>query len=116
MLRTSVRTLIVICFLLIPAAVRAQITAVGDDTSIPIPGVGHDYIKMLNETVNPANGSVSIHIEVPVTKARGITIPFGFNYDTNGVNHLMGTGNGSTMWWSNNSYLSQGGGAIRSLS
>ena len=30
----------------------------GDQAS-PVEGAGHDYIKMLNETVNPATGSVS---------------------------------------------------------
>jgi hypothetical protein len=31
----------------------AQITNVTNDQATPIPGVGHDYIKMLNETVSP---------------------------------------------------------------
>lgn len=45
---------------------------------------------MLSETVNPANGSVSLRIQVPTAKARGITLPFSFNYDSNGVNHIVG--------------------------
>jgi hypothetical protein len=109
MLRTSLRELLIICFLLVPAAVRAQITNIGDDTSVPISGVGHDYIKMLDETVNPANGSVSLRIQVPVPKGRGLTIPFGINYDSNGVNHLIGGANGSGVWRSNTAYLAQGG-------
>ena len=36
----------------------AQITNVTNDTSTPIPGAGHDYVKLLSQTVNPANGSV----------------------------------------------------------
>jgi hypothetical protein len=39
---------------------EAQVTAITDQTSTPIPGAGHGYIQMLNETVNPANGSVSL--------------------------------------------------------
>jgi hypothetical protein len=109
MLRTSVRTLIIVGCLLIPVVVRAQITQIGDDTSVPIAGVGHDYIKMLDETVNPANGSVSLRIQVPVPKGRGITVPFSFDYDSNGVNHLVGTAAGDTGWRSNTSYLAQGG-------
>jgi len=35
-----------------------QVSNVTNMTSTPIPGSGHDYIQMLNETVNPANGSV----------------------------------------------------------
>ena len=67
----------------------AQITNVTDDQSTPTPGAGHDYIHLLNETVNPANGSLSIRIGVPTVKGRGISLPFSFNYDSNGVNHLI---------------------------
>ena len=42
------------------------VTNVDDTTSVPIPGAGHDYIKMLSETVNPANGSVSLRIQLPI--------------------------------------------------
>jgi hypothetical protein len=109
MLRRSLRALLVIFFFVTPTAIVAQITNIGDDTSVPIPGVGHDYIKMFDETFNPANGSVSLRIQVPVPKGRGLTIPFGFNYDTNGVNHLIGTAGGGGAWRSNTSYLAQGG-------
>src|SRR5438045_8669249 len=43
-----------------------QITNVANDTITPIEGVGHDYIKMMSETVNPANGGLNIHIDLPV--------------------------------------------------
>ena len=33
--------------------------------------MGHDYIKMLSETVNLANGSLSIRIQAPMPKGRG---------------------------------------------
>jgi RHS repeat-associated protein len=108
--RTFIRfSLLVFLFFLACSVVYGQITSIGDDTSVPIQGVGHDYIKMLDETVNPANGSVSLRIQVPVPKGRGITIPFGFNYDTNGVNHLAQVAPGQATWQSNTSYLSQGG-------
>jgi hypothetical protein len=64
---------------------------------------------MLSETVNPANGSVSLRIQVPIPKGRGITIPFSFSYDSNGVNHLAPTSPGHAAWQSNTGYLSQGG-------
>jgi hypothetical protein len=71
------RQLVVVClFLLVVAASQAQVNNVTDDTSTPIEGAGHDYIKMLSETVNPANGSVSLRIQVPTPKGRGITIRF----------------------------------------
>src|SRR5690349_12397332 len=63
---------------------RAQITGVNDQTATPTAGVGHNYIHMLNETVNPANGAVSVRIQVPMPKGRGLTVPFGFAYDSGG--------------------------------
>src|SRR6185437_13008580 len=85
------------------------ITTLGDDTSTPVEGAGHDYIHMLSETVNPANGSVSLRIDVPLPKGRGLTIPFSIDYDSNGVHHLVPTTNGSATWQSNTNYLAQGG-------
>jgi len=43
------------CLLLVagPAA-RGQMQTLDDSTSVPIEGAGHDSIKFLNETVNPA--------------------------------------------------------------
>ena len=95
-------------FLLVPSA-QCQVLNVGDDTSTPIPGAGHDYIKMLSETVNPANGSVSIRIQAPTPTGRGISLPFSFAYDSNGAQHLTSDGHGLAEWWDNSAYLSQGG-------
>jgi RHS repeat-associated protein len=96
-------------FALLPVLAQGQILNIGDDTSTPIPGAGHDYIKMLSETVNPANGSLSIRIQTPTPPGRGITLPFSFAYDSNGAQHLASAGNGETYWNDNNAYLSQGG-------
>jgi hypothetical protein len=103
---------ILICsILLLPGFALSQITNVTDDQSTPTAGAPHDYIKMLNETVNPANGSVSIRINVPVPKSRGITLPFSFSYDSNGVDHLVPTNTKGTpiVWAANSTFLSQGG-------
>jgi RHS repeat-associated protein len=108
----SVRVLALVCFLCACTALSiGQVTTVDDTTSTPIPGAGHDYIHLLSETVNPANGSVSLRINIPVPKARGITLPFSFSYDSNSVNHLVGsvTYPGFAHWQSNTGYLSQGG-------
>jgi hypothetical protein len=89
-----------------------QVTTVTNDTATPIPGSGHDYIKMLSETVNPANGSVSLRIELPVIKGRQLTLPFSVAYDSNTVHHLLPAGQpnyGQAKWASNIGYLSQGG-------
>ena len=81
MLRSVPRYVIpALALLFLSFGVRAQITGVGSDQTPPIPGVGHDYINALNETVNPATGSVSIRINVPVPPGRGFTVPFAFTY------------------------------------
>jgi RHS repeat-associated protein len=95
--------------LLLAPASECQILNVADDTSTPIPGAGHDYIKSLSETVNPANGSVSIRIQTPTPAGRGITLPFSFAYDSNGAAHLTTNFNGTAYWTDNTAYLAQGG-------
>ena len=59
-------------------AASAQIPSVTDVTAPPTPGVGHDYIQDNVETVNPANGALSIRIGVPLPPSRGVNIPFNF--------------------------------------
>jgi len=94
---------------LVVVSAWAQITNVTDTTSTPIPGVGHDYIKFVDETVNPANGSLSLRIQVPVPPGRKLTIPFAFAYDSNGVRHFVSNGIGGVNWLSNPGLFSQGG-------
>jgi RHS repeat-associated protein len=88
---------------------RAQITQVTDTTSTPTPGVGHDYLHFLQETVNPANGSLSVRIGVPAPPGRKLTLPFSFAYDSNGVHYFVLDETGATTWKSNRTFLSQGG-------
>jgi RHS repeat-associated protein len=88
---------------------HAQITNVTNQTSTPIPGVGHDYIKMLSETVNPSNGSVSLRVQVPSPPGRRMSLPFAFAYDSNGAAHVTSDGNGGLFWASNSAYLATGG-------
>jgi RHS repeat-associated protein len=66
----------------------AQLPTVTNATSTPIPGAGHDYLGGPAETVNPANGSVSIRLPVILPPSRGITLPFSFAYDTSGVSFV----------------------------
>src|SRR5260370_20747829 len=75
-----------------------QITTVNDMTSVPVPGSGREYIHLLNETVNPANGSLSVRIQVPMPAGRGISIPFGFSYDSNTA--ILGSNTASRGGWS----------------
>ena len=63
----------------------AQVTNVTGQTSTPVPGAGHDYVHLLNETVDASSGSVSVHISVPVPPGRKLTLPFGFAYSSSGA-------------------------------
>src|SRR5438046_2523943 len=73
-----------VAVLLLTSPVWSQ---VDDLTRTPTPGLGHDYIDgMMNETVNPQNGSLAIGIKPPLPKGRGVDVPFSFNYNTNDLN------------------------------
>ncbi|HEX4005473.1 MAG TPA: RHS repeat-associated core domain-containing protein [Acidobacteriaceae bacterium] len=54
----------------------------------PVPGAGHDYIHLLSETVNPANGSLSITIRMPAPAGRGIDPPAVFRYNSGELSAL----------------------------
>jgi RHS repeat-associated protein len=96
-----------------PISCFGQITNASADQAPPVPGADHDYIHQLAETVNPANGTLSIRINVPVPKGREITIPFAFEYDSNSAHHYIGasTGNGTVaaQWTDNYSVVGSGG-------
>lgn len=109
MLKSALRWLPIL-LLAVALPCRAQVSRITNDTATPIPGVGHDYIKFLSETVNPSNGSVSLRIQIPTPKGRGLTIPFSFAYDSNTVHHLGTMSNPWTPYWlSNTGFMAQGG-------
>lgn len=89
-----------------------QITNVDDTTATPVADVGHDYIHMLSESVNPATGTVSLRIQLPTPKGRGMTLPFSIGYDSGSVNHIAAGEypDPGMAWWSPNvGTLIQGG-------
>src|SRR5258708_33537325 len=53
------------CALALPGFALGQSSFgfVNNTTSVPVPGVGHDYLDDLDEIVNPANGSLGRTIE-----------------------------------------------------
>jgi len=71
------------------------------------PGPGHDYIQTLGETVNPADGSITLRIQVPIPGSRGLTVPFSFAYDSTTVHYPVFDGLGAPK--SDNSVVSRGG-------
>jgi RHS repeat-associated protein len=108
--RFSTRHVVVLSALFLFSSVTfGQVTNVTNDQSTPIQGAGHDYIKMLGETVNPANGSVSLRIQLPVPNGRLLTNPIGFAHDTNGVHHLTTDPNGAPVWAVDVTPYSRGG-------
>lgn len=104
-MRQSVRVLLyALTFCFLQPHLSAQITDVTSVQSPPIPGADHGYVQMLNETVNPSNGALSVRINVPVPSGRHLTVPFGFGYDSHTSNFISAQG-----YAGSNSYLSAGG-------
>jgi RHS repeat-associated protein len=83
---------------LLPHHLHAQITGVSNDQATPVPGVGHDYIKFLSETVEPSNGQLSIRIKVPAAPSRGAATPFVYVYNSAGVHHVIPDIHGQGLW------------------
>ena len=67
----------------------AQINNITDQTVRPTPGAGHNYLNMLNESVNLANGSLAVRIGVPLPPGRKIGIPFSFAYDSGSASFMQ---------------------------
>jgi YD repeat-containing protein len=68
------------------------ISMIDNTTTTPVPGVPHDYIQSLNETVNPANGALSIRIKAPTPHERGVNWPhYVFMFDSNQQYSLVPT-------------------------
>lgn len=82
-----------------PAPMHAQLAlAVTDATSTPQPGSGHDYVHGLNETVNPATGSLSLRFNIPLRKGRGVSLPLSIDYDSNGLAAVQDSLYGPTVY------------------
>lgn len=101
---------------LLGSVCSAQIPSETDATSTPVPNAGHDYIQGFSEIVNPANGSLSLRLGVPMPPGRGLTVPFSFNYDSNGSVYLgtplclgCSTPTWGVKWLSTTSMLAHGG-------
>lgn len=94
----------VLAMLALSQVAPGQVIGIGGNQSPPIPNVGNHYIQLLNETVNPVNGAVSVRISVPVPPSRGFTVPFTFGYDSNLAQPIESAGVSS-----DNGILFQGG-------
>ena len=86
-MRRFVVGVVILLGLLFSSAADAQVTMPLDIMNRPTPGA-HDYIKMLSETVNPADGTVNLKIKLPDPMGRGISLPFSITYNSGSEYYL----------------------------
>ena len=99
-----------VLLLLLSLPARGQLSQIDDMTRTPVEGAGYDYIKLLSETVDPSNGSVNLHIDIPTAAGRGINLPFSIDYNSGSVNALQPSWiNGQSVWQDSGGWMGQGG-------
>jgi len=84
-------------FGLVASVARAQVPDPVAASQVPIPGVGHHYIGIGAETVNPADGSLSFDLPLQPPPGRGLSFPFGIHYNASERFSPSGTGPG-VLW------------------
>ena len=67
----------------------------------PVPGVGHDYIGMGAETVNPADGSLSFNLPLNPPPGRQLSLPFGIRYSSSEQFYVPSAQSSKFAAWSN---------------
>ena len=83
------------------ARLFAQTNTLVNEGSAPVAGAGHDYIYGIGETVMPSNGSVSLKIDLPTPKGRGMSFPFAITYNSGSVHRF-------TSFWAGCGSMDQG--------
>ncbi len=90
----KVRVFLIVLFSLFAAVTtHAQLPNATDITATPSAG-DHDYLHSQIETVNPANGSLSVRIPVSVPTGRQLTPAVSIAYDSNGAFYMLAQGSG----------------------
>lgn len=74
------------------------LSSVNDQTRTPVQGEGHDYQKMLGETIDYSNGSLTFKISFPTPSGRGISLPYAWTYSSSAVNTLDSTDGNTPAW------------------
>ena len=85
-MRPFVRLLVLllpVVFALAPQGFAQSVVTASNN--VPVQGAGHDYVKMLNETVDPAGGNLNVDIQPFLPPGRHLTLPFHIVYNSNGV-------------------------------
>src|SRR5438128_1864695 len=79
--RSVVRTFAVFALILCTTkTLLAQIVDPVTAAQAPVPGVGHHYIGVGSETVNPADGSLTFDLPIQVPAGRQLNVPFGIHF------------------------------------
>jgi RHS repeat-associated protein len=81
----------------IASVAHAQVPDSVAASQVPIPGVGHHYIGIGAETVNPADGSLSFDLPLQPPSGRGLSFPFGIHY--NASERFSPSGSGPSVLW-----------------
>jgi RHS repeat-associated protein len=84
----SLFSVLTLLFLATPPTAPAQATDPTDFAQRPIPDAGHEFINLLSETVNPADGSVNLDFNLPMPKGRGVSLPFSLTYNSGALFHF----------------------------
>jgi hypothetical protein len=89
--------LLAISSLLIPSVVRSQVADPVTTALAPVPGVGHNYIGIGAETVNPADGSISFELPIQTPPGRQLSFPFGIRFSSSELFSI--TNNTGAFYW-----------------
>jgi YD repeat-containing protein len=84
--RMTILALSAMLGLAMPSSLTAQIT---DLNNTPKEGVGHNYIGMLNETVNPENGQVSLRFDFSGPPGRKLDPKFALSYNSSALTKVF---------------------------
>jgi len=92
--------LVAALIIVFPGSVTAQVPDPTIAAMAPIPGVGHDYIGLATETVNPADGSFTFNLPLNPPPGRQLSFPFGVRYGSYEQYYLASNQiSGSVTWY-----------------
>ncbi len=75
-------TFFIVSAFVLPIALLAQVSDPVVSAQAPIPGVGHHYIGIGAEIVNPADGSLTFDLPIQTPPGRQLSLPIGIHYSS----------------------------------
>ncbi len=95
----SLRLLVAISIpLFAPLALCAQLPDPITTAQAPVPGVGHHYVGIGAEIVNPADGSISFELPIQTPPGRQLSFPFGIRFSSSELFSISNNNNGWFYW------------------